>query len=29
MIEIAMLCWPFWLGGAMLGLAGLAGWAKW
>jgi len=24
-----MLCWPFWLAGAMLGLAGLAGWAKW
>ena len=29
MIEVAMLCWPFWLAGAMLGLAGLAGWAKW
>jgi len=24
-----MLCWPFLLAGAMLGLAGLAGWAKW
>jgi hypothetical protein len=27
--ELMMLCWPFWLAGAMLGLAGLAGWAKW
>lgn len=29
MLEMLLLCWPFWLAGAMLGLAGLAGWAKW
>ncbi len=29
MHEFLLLCWPFWLAGAVLGLAGMAGWAKW
>lgn len=29
MIEIAMLCWPFWLAGIILALPALTGAARW